>query len=207
MKHRTAFIIAAALTAFVLMLAGGIAFAVTPKAVAFNPTATAAATDTPTQTNTATETLAPSPTFTRTKASLPAASILMPADASRIALRLAPQAKLQKAPELVNYRGRMAYEVLFDVGAVYVDAFSGSVLFNGINLTPTATATSDPTAPPSIGGGGGGGNHGGGGGGGGQNNPPNYPPQPPSGGGGGGGGHGGHGGHGGDDGGGHGGHD
>jgi hypothetical protein len=48
-----------------------------------------------------------------------------------IATNVAPGAKLTRQPELVNFQGIVAYEVLFDRGAVYVDANSGQVLYNG----------------------------------------------------------------------------
>jgi hypothetical protein len=210
MKHRTAFIIASALTAFVLVFVGGITATVTPKAVAFNPSPT----DAPTDTATDTSTVAPSATSTSTatatikptqpKPAAPQISMLLPDQAARIAMKVAPNGKLQEQPQLVNYKGQMAYEVLFDLGPVYVDAFSGKILYSGIGLTPTETPSPTPDPPASTGGGGGGGRHGGGGGGG--NPGPSGPP--PSGGnagggsngGGGGGGHGGGGG--GDDGGG-----
>lgn len=38
---------------------------------------------------------------------------------------------MQKAPELVSFEGKAAYEVLFANGSIYVDANSGQVLFNG----------------------------------------------------------------------------
>jgi uncharacterized membrane protein YkoI len=40
-------------------------------------------------------------------------------------------ATLQKTPDLVNYQGTPAYEVVLDKGSVYVDAQSGAVLWNG----------------------------------------------------------------------------
>ena len=36
-----------------------------------------------------------------------------------------------KTPELVNFQGKTAYEVVFLKGSVYVDAQSGEILFNG----------------------------------------------------------------------------
>jgi hypothetical protein len=51
--------------------------------------------------------------------------------AARAALLVAPGARLVRPPELVNYEGTPAYEVLFDQGPVYVDAATGQVLYNG----------------------------------------------------------------------------
>ena len=37
-------------------------------------------------------------------------------------------------PELVSYNGTAAYEVVFDNGKIYVDANTGSVLYNGLQV-------------------------------------------------------------------------
>lgn len=42
-------------------------------------------------------------------------------------------------PKLVNYSGTAAYEVTFASGKVYVDANSGSVLYNGVQVVQTVT--------------------------------------------------------------------
>jgi uncharacterized membrane protein YkoI len=53
------------------------------------------------------------------------------------------------APELVLFQGRVAYEVVFKHGRIYVDANNGQVLFNGtVNRASNQTASS---APPSGG--------------------------------------------------------
>ncbi len=51
--------------------------------------------------------------------------------AQQAALAVAQDASLVKAPELVDFEGKVAYEVGFDKGNVYVDADSGEVLMNG----------------------------------------------------------------------------
>jgi uncharacterized membrane protein YkoI len=51
--------------------------------------------------------------------------------AASIALAAVPGAKLTRAPELVLFQGKAAYEVVLDRGKVYVDANSGQVLYNG----------------------------------------------------------------------------
>ncbi|MGC9041490.1 MAG: PepSY domain-containing protein, partial [Roseiflexus sp.] len=50
--------------------------------------------------------------------------------AQAIAQNLAQGAYLVKPAELVLYQGAPAYEIVFDAGAVYVDAQSGTVLAN-----------------------------------------------------------------------------
>lgn len=51
--------------------------------------------------------------------------------AARAALLAVPGARLIRPPELVNYEGTPAYEVLFDQGPVYLDAATGQLLYNG----------------------------------------------------------------------------
>lgn len=49
------------------------------------------------------------------------------------------------APELVLFQGRVAYEVVFKHGRIYVDANNGQVLFNGtVNRASNQTASSAP---------------------------------------------------------------
>jgi hypothetical protein len=44
-----------------------------------------------------------------------------------------------KTPELVNYSGKVAYAVTFTDGLVYVDANTGAVLFNGVQIVRILT--------------------------------------------------------------------
>lgn len=48
--------------------------------------------------------------------------------ATTLAQQDAPNSVLQGSPELVNYNGTVAYEVLLDSGATYIDASLGTVL-------------------------------------------------------------------------------
>ncbi|MDN3503197.1 hypothetical protein QL982_10630 [Psychrobacter sp. 5A.1] len=48
--------------------------------------------------------------------------------ATALARQDAPNSVLQASPELVNYNGTVAYEVLLDSGATYIDASVGTVL-------------------------------------------------------------------------------
>lgn len=62
-------------------------------------------------------------------ASVPAT--ISPQDALLVAATLVPRAQLLSSPELVNYQGTVAYEVILDAGVIYVDANTGAVLYNG----------------------------------------------------------------------------
>ncbi len=56
--------------------------------------------------------------------------------AASIAGQAAGGAPITRAPELVRFEGNVAYEVLFAKGAIYVDANTGQVLFNGTQRAP-----------------------------------------------------------------------
>lgn len=55
-----------------------------------------------------------------------------PAQAHEIAQKVAdPGQQATGVPDLVEFEGKPAYEVVFPKGSIYVDAMSGAVLFNG----------------------------------------------------------------------------
>jgi len=82
----------------------------------------------------------PQPTAEPAPTAPPAPTYAVSPDmAATIAMNIAPGAKLTRQPELVNFQGAVAYEVMLDRGAVYVDANSGQVLYNGAAATTAAT--------------------------------------------------------------------
>lgn len=60
--------------------------------------------------------------------------------AQEIAIANAGGATLIRAPELVSLQGTPAYEVVFDRGAIYIDAQTGAVLASSIAAPPAAEA-------------------------------------------------------------------
>jgi uncharacterized membrane protein YkoI len=56
---------------------------------------------------------------------------ITPDQAAMIAMGQVPGATLMSTPELVNFQGAIAYEVVLNRGKVYVDATTGTVLYNG----------------------------------------------------------------------------
>jgi uncharacterized membrane protein YkoI len=56
---------------------------------------------------------------------------ILPDQAIAIAVNVTAETA-QGAPTLVNYQGKVAYEVVFPSGKVYIDANTGKVLFNGV---------------------------------------------------------------------------
>ncbi|HEX9795912.1 MAG TPA: hypothetical protein VGA52_02875 [Anaerolineales bacterium] len=53
-----------------------------------------------------------------------------------LALNLAPGSELRHWPELVDFRGTVAYEVLLDGGPVYISATDAILLYNGASSPP-----------------------------------------------------------------------
>lgn len=64
---------------------------------------------------------------------------LSAAQATALAKQESPNSILQATPELINYNGTAAYEVLLDSGATYIDANLGAVL----NPVASSVVTSD----------------------------------------------------------------
>lgn len=126
MSQRTAFILAAALTAFVLVMLGAVA-----AHIGLVGQADAAAA--------ATLPLPPAPQSSADPPSIqpqpdtPIATI-SPDLAATIALNLLPDASVLRTPELVDFQGTLAYEVVLDRGTVYVDATNGRILNNPVRF-------------------------------------------------------------------------
>lgn len=121
MTQRTALIAAAALTAFVLVLVGGLAGRLRqapPQAQAQEQAQPQSWKQTQVQGDAPSDQAAPS-------------YGVSPGIAGTIALNVAPGATLARVPEAVSFQGTAAYEVQLDRGTVYVDANSGQVLYNG----------------------------------------------------------------------------
>ena len=85
-------------------------------------------------------------------------AVYLPVDAvAAIGRALDADAVLQKAPELVLYESRAAYELVYDRGTVYIAADDGSVLANGMAGFQVVSATTSnsgsnpsPAAPPAV---------------------------------------------------------
>ncbi len=123
MTQRLALTISAAVTAFVLVLVGGIA--------ARASVSQRAAADVPPPAPASSAAAAPAPHYA-----------ISPQEAAQIALRVAPGTQLTSNPDLVRFQGAVAYEVTLDRGQVYVDANTGQVLYNG---APAILASAGPT--------------------------------------------------------------
>ena len=58
-----------------------------------------------------------------------------------LALTAAPGARLKRAPELVSYLGTPAYEVSTTHGMLYIGAMNGAILYNGAAQVRVASAS------------------------------------------------------------------
>jgi len=78
----------------------------------------------------------PAPAAAPARAAQPAqpAIALSTETARNIAITASNYATLIREPELVRFEGKVAYEVGFTRGVVYVDAATGAVLFNGTQV-------------------------------------------------------------------------
>lgn len=124
MKSRMTLFIAAGLTAFVLVLVGAIASLVTQK-------------DNTTLAQPMEQSVVAPAEADGTSSGLTAEQ------AAAIASSVAPDgATSTSTPELVNFQGTVAYEVVFGQGNVYVDAETGLVLYNGVTATQPAATSS-----------------------------------------------------------------
>jgi uncharacterized membrane protein YkoI len=156
MSQKTMIALAASLTAFVLVIAGGVFARLSGAGAASEPVAAVspAVGDLWNQREAAYQSLIdqanqrllaaePSPTASTVSAAADSdqalAAYLSPAEAATLALIAAPGAGLTAQPELVAFQGIPAYEVSTTFGMVYVDATTGSVLYNGtVQMTVAA---------------------------------------------------------------------
>jgi uncharacterized membrane protein YkoI len=67
-----------------------------------------------------------------------------PEQAAALALKAAPGAALTSTPELVNFQGKVAYEVVLSLGKVYIDPNVGTILYNGAAPTSASGPVSGP---------------------------------------------------------------
>jgi hypothetical protein len=145
MSQKTMLAVAASLTAFVLVLVGGVFGRVTnvqaASAQATSAAISPAMADLWNQRESAYRALideanqrlqaAASPTPQPTAAATDPAAAITPDQAANLAIVASRGASILKAPELVDFQGTVAYEVQTSAGLVYIDAANGSVLYNG----------------------------------------------------------------------------
>lgn len=146
MSQKTMIALAACLTAFVLVMAGGVFARVSGASAASDPVAalSPAMRDLWNQRETAYRALvdqanqrldAAGQTSTAAGTSAAASQApttpVSPSEAAQLAMMAAPGANVTRQPELVQFQGSVAYEVQTTLGLVYIDGASGQVLYNG----------------------------------------------------------------------------
>lgn len=72
----------------------------------------------------------------------PAASQITADAAAQVALNVAPGTQLMSTPELVNFQGTTAFEVVLNTGSVYIDAGSGQLLYSAATQQQQQNLTS-----------------------------------------------------------------
>lgn len=160
MKQRAALILSAGITSFMLVIGGGTAAlltntttadATTNEATAFQTVSTATLTDAGltaaqreaqyiqlinqanaqiSQANAEIAQLQAQLQQAQAPATTPTYAVSVE-QAKSIALNIVPGATVVRVPDLVNYQGAVAYEVVLDKGTLYIDATSGQVIANG----------------------------------------------------------------------------
>jgi hypothetical protein len=86
----------------------------------------------------------------------PTPARIAPEMAYAVAQAVDPNAKLLRDPELVMYENTVAYEYVFDMGTIYVQASDGAIVYNGIAVMLEAQRQADAAAaaaaanPPST---------------------------------------------------------
>ncbi len=158
MSQKVTFIIAASLTAFLLVIGGAVVSRVAQTTTASAAIDSTSPVDAPASTDVqalldreaayqelirqANERLAKANSSQNTVLT----NRLSGDQAVQIALQAVPKAAVMGRPELSNYQGILAYEVTLNTGLVYVDASNGQILANGaepISFPPGQILTSN----------------------------------------------------------------
>lgn len=127
MSQRIALFLSALITALILAVTSIVGDGITALAALYPPPST-------TRSTTTVNTIAQSSDNVASRASADNKLDvrLSSGQAAKVALQLVPNAAVQGTPELVDFQGKVAYEVLLDQGVIYVDANKGTVLSNSI---------------------------------------------------------------------------
>lgn len=130
MNQRAALLMAAALTAFVLVVAGGLVGGMQRATLA--PSMQAQFGAPAREQAPAVATPLPGAVSAGVAQGNSEVDGLLPARvAEAIALAIVPGSRLVRLPDVVDFQGVVAYEIVLDRGMVYIDAMSGQVLSNG----------------------------------------------------------------------------
>ncbi len=158
MSQKMMIALAVCLTAFVLVMAGGVFARVSGASAAPDPVAAlspavqdlwnqreAAYRAIVDQANQRLEAAGQAPTAVEPAAATSQSPLagLSPSEAGQIALTAAPGARITRLPELVMFQGITAYEVQTTLGPVYIDAATGQVVYNSAAQMTVVAARGD----------------------------------------------------------------
>lgn len=166
MSQKTLVLIAGALTAFVLVIVGGVSAKVASASAASPATDASVSSAAWSQREAEYQNLiqqanqqlqdayarlsAMGPQATATSIPNGAKVVFTPAEAAGVALDAVPGSKLKRTPELVDYQGTLAYEVHTTAGLFYIDADTGAILYNGAASSYSASAPSQSSSSSSY---------------------------------------------------------
>ncbi len=149
MSQKALVLIAGALTAFVLVIVGGVSARVASASASAAPAPTDASVSSASWSQREAEyqnliqqanqqlqdayarLAASSPKAEATSVPTGPTYVFTPAEAAGVALQAVPGSKLTRTPDLVDYQGTVAYEVHTTAGLFYIDADTGAILYNG----------------------------------------------------------------------------
>ncbi|MGB0383551.1 MAG: hypothetical protein ACPGWR_01895 [Ardenticatenaceae bacterium] len=129
MKQKTAVIISTIITTFSLVLLGGVAGRMSVDANPVTPNTVVETQQMPQNVNYVPAAPSNQPTLAIT-----------PDRAALVALNNAPGASLLQTPQLVDFEGAVAYEVLLDRATLYIDGNNGEVLYNSLIVSASLPA-------------------------------------------------------------------
>lgn len=166
MSQKTLVLIAGALTAFVLVIVGGVSAKVASASAASPATDASVSSAAWSQREAEYQNLiqqanqqlqdayarlsAMGPQATATSIPNGPKVVFTPAEAAGVALDAVPGSKLKRTPELVDYQGTLAYEVRTTAGLFYIDADTGAILYNGAASSYSASAPSQSSSSSSY---------------------------------------------------------
>jgi uncharacterized membrane protein YkoI len=165
MSQKALVLIAGALTAFVLVIVGGVSARVASASAASPATDAAVSSAAWSQREAEYQTLiqqanqqlqdayariaSMSPQAPATSVPTGPKVVFTPADAAGVALQAVPGSKLKRTPELVEYQGTLAYEVHTTAGLFYIDADTGAILYSGAAASSYSASAPSSSSPSS----------------------------------------------------------
>ena len=139
MKQRSTLILTTIVTAFGLTLLGGVAGRVITNANPVTPNTVVETEQMPYQNANYQIQAQPAQAVPSAPASQSTVAIT-PDKAALVALSNVSGGTLLQTPELVDFEGSVAYEVLLDSGTLYIDANNGQVLYNSLIVSASLPA-------------------------------------------------------------------